>query len=109
MTDAPISMDTSQAVSMFERLASRGAEIPATVQRVAEETRVTGIPVKTGTLAGSPRVEHTSDGTRIVSDVPYALYVFHGFTHVGGTRVGARPPQLDGPDLAESISRELFR
>ena len=106
---APIAMDTSAAVNMFAQLASRGEQIPATVQQVASQTRVSGIPVDTGALAASPRVEHTSDGARIVSDVPYALYVFRGFTHVGGTRVPARPPQLDGPDLAESISRELFR
>jgi len=109
VTDAPISMDTSAAVRMFEQLAARGGEIPATVQQVANETRVTGIPVRTGALASSPRVERTTDGAQIVSDVPYALYVFHGFTHVGGTQVAARPPQLDGPDLAEAIARELFR
>ena len=109
MTGLPISMDTSAVVSMFQGLARRAAEIPRTTEMVARETRVSGIPVgATGRLAASPRVQTTDEGVAIVSDVPYALYVFRGFTHVGGQHIPARPPTLDGPDLAEAIMRELF-
>lgn len=109
MTKSLMTMDTSAVQTMFAGLAQRARQIDTTTKRVAEETHVTGIPVgATGRLAASPRVTSTEDGVAIVSDVPYALYVFRGFTHVGGEHIAARPPHLDGPDLADAILRGLF-
>ena len=108
MTQPPISMDTRAVTSMFSRIAQRARQTDVTVKRVAAQTHVSGVPVDTGRLAASPRVTSTEDGVAIVSDVPYALYVFHGFTHVGGEHIAARPPHLDGPNLADAILRELF-
>jgi hypothetical protein len=98
-----VRVDTSEADRMFERLAANASRARLAAVDVARASRVTGIPVDTGRLAASPRVVETDNGAEIVTDVPYARFVF------GGTRfMPASPPHVEGPDLAATVAKELF-
>jgi hypothetical protein len=88
---------------MFAELAERSSQAHRAAADVANATHVTGIPVDTGRLAASPRVVETATGAEIVSDVPYARFVFAGTAYMP-----ASPPHVDGPDLAATVAKELF-
>jgi hypothetical protein len=103
-----VSVDTSAAAGMFDRLKQQATQTAGgAVERAGQEAlgTVSGVPVDTGALASSLRVESEGTTARIVSDVPYAKYVFYGTRHME-----ASPPQLDydAAQLAEHIARELF-
>jgi hypothetical protein len=98
-----VQFDTSAVDRMLATLTERAGQSHVVAAEVARQTRVVGVPVDTGTLAASFRVRETADGAEIVSDVPYARFVFGGTAYMA-----ARPPRLEGPDLAATVAKELF-
>ena len=109
------------------RLTVQGAEalerkLTATGARARQQTptlqaqgrraaaKVTGVPVDTGTLAAGVRnaqVKAGPWGFVLLTDVPYARYVFRGTASME-----ARPPQLPtsvGSDTAQAIAKDLER
>jgi len=102
-----VSVDTSAAAAMLDRLQQQARQLGPTVQHAAQEALATisGVPVDTGALSSSLRVEASGTKAQIVSDVPYAKYVFYGTRYVE-----ARPPHIgyDAAQLADDIARELF-
>jgi hypothetical protein len=71
---------------------------------------VTGIPVDTGRLAASvrnPTIRSGDWGFALLTDVPYARYVFRGTP-----TMDARPPQVPatvGQATARAIASDLAR
>jgi hypothetical protein len=102
-----VEVDTSAAERMFDRLKQQATQLGGAVERAGQEAlgTVSGVPVDTGALASSLYVKSEGTTARIVSDVPYAKYVFYGTRHME-----ANPPQLgyDATRFAEHIARELF-
>lgn len=98
-----VQIDTRHMDRLLDELARRASRANHVAAEVARRTRVTGIPVDTGKLASSPRINETGDGAEIVTDVPYARFVFYGTRYVD-----ARPPSLDGPSLADAVAKELL-
>ena len=98
-------VDTTAAASMLERIAQRASQSMApALERAARHAPVTGIPVDTGKLAASPRVRVEGDEALIVSDVPYARFVFRGTRHMA-----ARPPTVNTAALAHAAADEVAR
>lgn len=102
-----VEIDASGVLDMFERIGDAAETAGGVAQREAQRAlaSVSGIPVDTGRLAASPRVSVSEDEAQMVTDVPYAGYVF------GGTRyVPARPPSLayTAAELAAAVAREVF-
>jgi hypothetical protein len=97
------------------RLTRLGLQAMAQAPVMAAQARaaardIGGIPRDTGRLEASVRVGYRadSDGFRVVSNVPYAHFVF------GGTsRMAARPPQVPesaiGADTADAVMGSLRR
>jgi hypothetical protein len=102
-----VQVQTGQAAAMFDRIGRRATDdLTPPLKRAAEAGRagITGIPVDTGRLAASPRVTTRGQEVLIVTDVPYARYVF------GGTKyVPARPPNVHPEALAKLAGREVAR
>jgi hypothetical protein len=113
MAGVDISVDTRAVEAMLERIGSP-RDLSGAVERAAEigAGMITGIPVgETGDLAnsmhGTPGRSPSRNSALIVSDVPYAPFVF------GGTRyMDAQPPTVPADAiasvLADEIHRELF-
>lgn len=104
-----------QARSRIDAMARRARNQTATFQEQARRAQrsITGIPVDTGRLAASARggpdshIEAGPWGFAILSDVPYAAFVFRGTS-----RMRARPPRVPrsiGADTARAVSRDLDR
>jgi hypothetical protein len=80
------------------------------VQGHKAAAHITGVPVDTGRLAAGVRnakVKAGPWGFVLLTDVPYARYVFRGTA-----TMAARPPQLPssvGRDTARAISADLER
>lgn len=86
-----------------------GLRFTQATYRVAQEgvAQIGGIPRgATGQLAGSLRAKRTSSPTMslIVSDVPYARFVFRGTRHMA-----AQPPDVPTAALASELAREINR
>jgi hypothetical protein len=110
-----VNVDTSRVEQMLASLDRKAQDLVLT--RCGEKAlkTVSGIPVDTGELAASPRVE--VGGTkepgvarlRIVSDVEYAKFVFGGHQTRGDTYVDPVPPKIgySAQDLANDVADEL--
>jgi hypothetical protein len=72
---------------------------------------ISGIPVRTGRLAASPRLEIRGTAALIISDVEYAKFVFYGHKDRGGGYVDARPPHFSysAQDFARDVYEQAFR
>ena len=100
-----VTVDTTATAGMLERIAQRAeANLAPALERAARGAPVTGIPVDTGKLAASPRVRIEGDEALIVSDVPYARFVFRGTRHMP-----ARPPHINTSALARAAADEVAR
>ena len=102
-------LDASRVEAMLDRLATRAIQAgvaAAAAERAARGARISGIPVRTGRLQAStrpPQVRTVSTGALIVTDVPYARFVF------GGTFwMAAPPPTVEVPRFGDYVLRELF-
>ena len=102
-----VTLDTHRVTSMCDQIGHRATgDMRPALKRAAEAGRssITGIPVDTGRLAASPKTTVHGDEVLIVTDVPYARFVF------GGTQyVPARPPNVHGDAIAKIASREVAR
>lgn len=110
MPDA-IVVDVSKATAMFERLQQNADELGPVVDSSARKMLATasGIPVDTGTLAGSLYVRRVGPTTAlIVSKVEYARFVFYG---VSARHIEPRPPTFSygSSEFAADVAREAFR
>jgi hypothetical protein len=99
-----VEVETHQATAMLDRISRNAEHVTPALERVgrAGAATVTGIPVDTGRLAASPRARTEGDEVLIVSDVPYARYVFNGTKYVP-----ARPPNVHPEALAKLAGREV--
>jgi hypothetical protein len=94
-----------------ERMLARiqdGLRFTQATYRVAQDgvAQIGAIARDTGALAGSLRAKRTSSPTMslIVSDVPYARFVFRGTRHMA-----AQPPDVPTEALASELVREINR
>jgi hypothetical protein len=102
-----VDVDASDASRMFANLERLADDFSQTLQHEgqAAAASITGIPVRTGRLAASPKVGPvTEHSARIVSDTPYAKFIFRGTKHIE-----ARPPQVgySADRLAQAVADEL--
>ena len=88
---------------MLDGIAHRaGGDLTPALERAAGRATVTGIPVDTGKLAASPHVRVEGDEVKIVSDVPYARFVFRGTRYMP-----ALPPHVNAGALAQQAATEV--
>lgn len=109
-----IVVDVGKVTGMFERLQHNADELGPVVERAAAKmlASVSGIPVKSGTLASSLHVKRVSSETvAIVSSAPYAIPVFYGHKDRGGGWVEGIPPRFAyGKDqFLADIAQGAFR
>jgi Bacteriophage HK97-gp10, putative tail-component len=105
---------TEAVERMLAELEEKAANL--VLEKAAEKAlgTVSGIPVDTGELAASLHVKAGKDPrgqptARIVSDVEYAGFVFHGHRDRGGGWVEPQPPQIgySAQDLAADVTEQL--
>jgi hypothetical protein len=98
-----VTVDSSRAAAMLDRIAQRASgNLTPALERAADPATVTGIPVDTGKLAGSITVRVQGDEAQVISDVPYARFVFRGTRYMS-----ARPPTVNAGALAQQAAQEI--
>jgi hypothetical protein len=114
MPTTAVTVDSHRVTGMLDGLSRRAQDL--ILERAAENAlgTITGIPEDTGELANSPYVKVGGNDpyaarVRIVSDVEYAKFVFHGHATRGDSYVDAQPPKLGytAQDLADDVAREI--
>jgi hypothetical protein len=108
VAEISVEVNGDAAVRMLERI-REGLRFTQAVYRSAQEGAgmVSDIPRgATGALSGSIRAVRGSSNTtaQIVSDVPYARFVFRGTRHMT-----ARPPDVHADQLARILADEITR
>lgn len=108
-----VTVSTREAERMFDRLAANADNLQAALETGGKKMldSMSGIPVDTGELAASPRLEVRGTTALILSDVMYARFVFYGHKDRGGGWVEAQPPTIGytADEFARDVADVLFR